>query len=290
MPTFEDEGVSVALKGDDDSSSEDDDEDIDWVNLKGSGDPHLMNKIRKWVWSGTDFEALEQISEDAANLINEGVPTDAQAKAVAGNPGWWKHILAGTVSPSFITGQMVAQFNNMSVIAVLLAGFSIGFAIAPPEFAGEYSAQHHLHANVVSALYATYLACMLMSGIFSFISTVIAMHAVASLSNSYPSKTGTCYLLLKMAYPARAECRNNLLWSMYAMTGGLVAATVLNFSVFYGVPAMAVAAVLVGAFVRKHHQWEFLAGRENDIGGALACNDIAMAAANKTSMKEGLLS
>lgn len=290
MPTFEDEGVSVALIGDDDSSSEDDDEDIDWVNLKDSSDHHVMNKIRKWVWSGTDFEALEQIDEDAVRLINEGIPTDAQAKAVADNPGWWKHILAGTVSPAFITGQMIAQFNNMSVISVLLAGFSIGFAISPPEFAGKYSAKHHLHANVFPVLYATYLACMLASGIFSFISTVIAMHAVASLSNSYPSKTGTCYLLCKMVYSARRECDKNLMWSMYAMTAGLVAATVLNFGVFYGVPALAVAAVLVGVFVRKQYQWEFWAWRENDIGGALACKDIAMAAANKTSMKEGLLS
>lgn len=148
--------------------------------------------------------------------------------------GWWLMVLAGVCTPKFAIEAYVSQLNNLTLVAILLAGFAISFAVSPPEFPDDDTEIPRGVSKILTHLYG---GGMLFSGMNCFAATSIALHAVNRLGNACPSKSSTAYMTIKVFFPARKAVQTYIFRGILGMVVGLVAAFVQSFNLFHGHPS-----------------------------------------------------
>ena len=241
------------------------------------------------LWQSVSHLGLENTADD--DKINAGIPTPPIASAVLHIDGsvhmsWPQMILAGVCTPQYASNNFREQLNNLTLVAVLLAGFAIGFAISPPEFDDDDA---NLPSALCVALTHIYGLAMLASGLTCFGATVIALHSLNRIANSCPTKSSMLYICENIFYPAREAIERYIFMGIVFMVFGLIAAFVLLFNAFFSIPALVVSALFCWWFLRLYQTWGREAKEHNHVADGLAAMDISIAAKAQKSIGEGLV-
>ena len=228
--------------------------------------------------------ALESEANDEE--ISKGVPSLAMGSfAEQTDMSWEALILAGFCTPKYAVDTYILQLNNLTLVAVLLAGFAIGFTVDPPAFLNDGD----LPDFVLSTIKIVYGLTMLFSGVSCFAATSIALHTVGRLSNALPSKSSTTYMTSTIFKPAKVAVQQYIFRGILAMVIGLTCAFMNAFPFCYGIPAFSVSAFLCVWFIFIYMTWEDGTCFHSEIADYLAAKDIAIAAKGNNSICEGLV-
>ena len=195
-------------------------------------------------------------------------------------------VLTGVCTPKFAIEAYVSQLNNLTLVAILLAGFAISFAVSPPEFPDDDTEIPRGVSKILTHLYG---GGMLFSGMNCFAATSIALHTVNRLGNACPSKSSTAYMTIKVFFPARKAVQTYIFRGIPGMVVGLVAAFVQSFNLFHGIPAALASIGLCCWFVVLYNHWDEATSLHSEIADDLAVKDIGAAAKANKSICEGML-
>jgi hypothetical protein len=203
---------------------------------------------------------------------NDAIPEHIAALLLK-SQSWESRLRLGVISPQFAVDAFITQLTNESVVSVLLAGFSIGYVVALPDFidVGEDDLE------LTAWLYA-YAFCMAAAGLVCLTATLTSIIAISRLSNVLATKTSITYMTIVVFKPTRVISQMCTYIGVAFTLGGTIASIRINFGLvamaLVAAPSVASLAYSV-AYFRRSKQAGKVANDLAAIDFALAARDAA---------------